>query len=178
MHAIKLQLQTANYVLFWHLKFVKECRILPIIHTSRLPPQDHWLNWPLGGPEVGTEGTTERRQPPACVCTYCTCCQLLTDRQREEPDRPSPFGRCHAQMLRTGLTSMDRAKMRPWSDSTVGPRPMWKIKESWQQWGGGASQGEGYWGITIKFICLKSVTGVRQAAYGYWEKVCSAVSVF
>lgn len=52
------------------------------IYMSRLPPQDHCLNWPLGGPEVGTEGTTERRQTPACVCTYCMCANYsLTDRE-------------------------------------------------------------------------------------------------
>lgn len=104
---------------------LKVCRgvqdIAHNIYTSRLPPQDHCLNGPLGGPEVGREGTTCMRLLILYVC------QLLTDRQREEPDRPSPFGRCHAQMLRTGLTSTDGAKTRPWSDSSVGPGPRRKI---------------------------------------------------
>lgn len=53
------------------------------IYTSRLPPQDLCLNWPLGGPEVGMEGTTEQRQPPACVCTYCMSANYsLTDSER------------------------------------------------------------------------------------------------
>ena len=71
------------------------------IYTSRLPLQDRCLNRPLGGPEVGEEGTT-------CMCLLILyVCQLLTDRQREEPDRPSPFGRCHAQMFRTDSTSTE-----------------------------------------------------------------------
>lgn len=143
------------------------------IYTSRLPPQDHCLNGPLGGPEVGREGTT-------CMCLLTLyVCQLLTDRQRGEPDRPSPFGRCHAQMLRTDLTSTDRAKMRPWSDSSAGPGPRGeknKTLESWQWWEERQRRGGGR--INITFICLKSVTGVWQAAYEYWEKVCRAVPVF
>lgn len=104
---------------------LKVCRgvqdIAHNIYTSRLPPQDHCLNGPLGGPEVGREGTT-------CMCLLILyVCQLLTDRQREEPDRPSPFGRCHAQMLCAGLTSTDGAKTRPWFDRSVGPGPRRKI---------------------------------------------------
>lgn len=105
------------------------------IYTSRLPPQDHCLNGPLGGPEVGREGTT-------CMCLLTLyVCQLLTDRQRGEPDRPSPFGRCHAQMLRTDLTSTDRAKMRPWSDSSAGPGPRGKKKH--MSHGSGERRGRG-----------------------------------
>lgn len=71
------------------------------INTSWLQPLDYCLNGPLGGPEVGREGTT-------CKCLLILyVCQLLSDRQREEPDRPLLFGRCHAQMLCTDLTSMD-----------------------------------------------------------------------
>lgn len=91
------------------------------IYTSRLPPQDHCLNGPLGGPEVGREGTTCMRLLALYVC------QLLTDRQRGEPDRPLPFGRCHAQMLHSGYASTVGAKTRPHSDSSVGPRPGRKI---------------------------------------------------
>lgn len=76
MHAITPQLQTANYVLFWHLKFVKECRILPIIYTQAGCCHRTSLNGPLGGPEVGREGTT-------CMCLLILyVCQLLTDRER------------------------------------------------------------------------------------------------
>lgn len=47
------------------------------IYTSRLPPRDHCLNGPLGGPEVRREGTT-------CMCLFILyACQLLTDRQTE-----------------------------------------------------------------------------------------------
>lgn len=49
--------------------------------------------------------------------------QLLTDGQIEEADRPSQFGRCHAQMLCSGLMSMDELKTGPRSDSSAGPRP-------------------------------------------------------
>lgn len=62
MRAITPQLQTAYYVLFPHLKFVKEGSILPIIYTQAgCRPQDRRLNGPLGGPEVGRKGTTTIR---------------------------------------------------------------------------------------------------------------------
>lgn len=127
------------------------------IYTSRLPPQDHCLNGPLGDPEVGREGTMEWRQPPAYVCSYCMCANYS---MTEEPDRPSLFGRRHAQMLHIGLTSTDWAKMRPWSDSSVGLGPKRKIY--CRSHGSGergvlvGRQGRGSGRINITFICLKT----------------------
>lgn len=52
------------------------------IYTSRLSPKDRCLNGPLGEAEVGREGTTASRHPPAFVAS-CTCANYsLMDRQR------------------------------------------------------------------------------------------------
>lgn len=62
--------------------------------------------------------------PPASARSNCAGArQLLTDGQIEATDRPSLFGRCHAQMLCGGLTSTDEPTTGPRSDSSAGPRP-------------------------------------------------------
>ena len=165
MHAITPQLQTANYVLFRHLKFVKECRILPIIYTEQAAAAGPLLKLAPWGSWSG-DGRYHRTETATCTCLHILyVCQLLTDRQREEPDRPSAFGRCHAQTLRTGSASTDRAETRPRSDSAVGPGPTRKyigVTAARRGGGDGGDRDEPGGGVARGLIVPSSVWGVWQ----------------
>jgi len=137
------------------------------IYTSSLSPQDCCLNGPHGGPEVGREGTTVRRQPPACVYSYSMCANYsLTDRKRSLTGHS-----CLADAIHKCFTPA----WRQWTGLRWGLGLTAQLDQS--QGGKYRSHGSGE-RINITFICQIRVTTARQAAYEYWEKVCKTVSVF
>lgn len=143
------------------------------IYTSRLPLQDCCLNGPLGGPEVGSEGTMAWRQPPACVCTYCICANYsLTDREGGVWQAIAVW-----QMPCTNASHRLDVNGQDWDEALrltarldQGQGGKYRSQGSGERWAGGRTN--------ITFICLTSVTTAWQAAYEYWGKVCKAVLMF
>lgn len=117
------------------------------IYTSRLLPKDCCLNGPLGGPEVGREGTTVSRQPPACV----PITHWRTD--REAWQAISVW-----QMPYTNASHQLDVNGRSWNGGlALTARLEQSQKGKYRSHGGGEK-------INITFICLTRVTTAWQAA--------------